>query len=380
MQNSAAPPPNVRFDWVDGVRGLSILWIAVFHGFITYGGRYPWLRTFDAFPPFIAKCAPTSVFGKFSCAIEGIVAGLFQKGSEGVGVFLLFSGFGLTYSLLKRGGGEPSWKTWYRQRLIRLLPLYWLAHIIFLVSPFQLPHDPIDYRFVLSFFGDRIYPVSEVFYYLVPAWWFIGLLLQLYIVFPFLFRLLQRLGSMRFLVLCIVVTCAARYLISEVIQANGLYIQGAFFACRLWEFAAGMVFGKLMIENPARTMKYTFSWKCLLAGLIIYWLGLSSYQPNFLYSFSDGLGATGLSIIMIHLAVRIDRIPYVGKAVAGAGIYSYGIYLFHQPYLMYLGRELVPYPMGVFIVLTALALVLIASASMCLKKTLDKLTRRYLIR
>ena len=67
---------------------------------------------------------------------------------------------------------------------MRLFPLYWLAHLVFLVSPFVILHDPVDYRFLLSFFGDRVYPVDKMFFYLVPAWWFLGLLIETLHRFP----------------------------------------------------------------------------------------------------------------------------------------------------------------------------------------------------
>src|SRR4029077_6025141 len=80
-----------------------------------------------------------------------------------------------------------AWLGWYRSRLIRLLPMYWVAHLVYLVSPFQARFDALDYRFVLSFLGDRVVPIGTLFYYFTPALWYFGLLLQLYLVFPLLF-------------------------------------------------------------------------------------------------------------------------------------------------------------------------------------------------
>src|SRR5262249_20729096 len=45
--------------------------------------------------------------------------------------------------------------------------------------------------------GIRLTP--PLLYYLVPAWWYVGCLLQLYLVFPLLLPALRRLGSGRFL-------------------------------------------------------------------------------------------------------------------------------------------------------------------------------------
>ena len=368
-QNSSAG----RFQWLDSVRGMAVIWIALYHCLLSYGsGSLPWPITFGSFSGFVQQCAQGSAFGNYSCAVEGIIAAIIQRGAMAVGVFILFSGFGLTYSLVKRGGFETSWAVWYRRRLTRLFPVYWLAHLVFLVSPFTVLHDPVDYRFLLSLLGDRVYPVDKMFFYLVPAWWFMGLLIEFYIVFPLLFKLMQRLGWVKYLGLCILLSSGAKYVLTAVVEANGYYAMGAFFVCRLWEFAAGMALGKLMGETPEGTLGRLLSWKGFFAGVILYTLGCVTYQPNFLYSFSDGLTAMGLSVILIHVAYRLDRIPGLGRWLALGGVYSYSIYLFHQPYVMYAGEKLRPDSLGVFLVFASAVTVLIALGSMCLEYTVNR--------
>ncbi|MHC1729136.1 MAG: acyltransferase family protein [Syntrophobacteraceae bacterium] len=378
--HSPSPPSTARFQWVDSVRGMAIIWITFFHCFLAYDGGFPWPVSISSFPAFLEQCAPDSPLGIFSCTVEGMIAGLFQRGAQGVGVFILFSGFGLTYSLVKRGGKEPAWGNWYRHRLFRLLPIYWLAHLVFLVSPIQYKPDPIDYRFLLSLFGERVYPIDRVFFYLVPAWWFVGMLLQLYIVFPILFRLMQRLGSAKYLALCIAVTSVARYLLFGVLEANGNYIQGGFFACRLWEFAAGMALGKLIAEEPDKSLKWLLSLRAFIGGIFLYALGALTYRPDFLYSFSDGLTALGLSLIMIQLASLTDRVPLLGRSLALAGIYSYSIYLFHQPFIMYAGDKLRPYHLWGFLVLASAITVLIAVACMGVEYSVNRISGRFVRR
>lgn len=381
MTNAAAPSHSTisssdRFQWLDSVRGLAIIWIALFHFVLAYGGNYPWPISFSNLPTFVRDCSPTSLFGSISCTIEGLAVGLFQRGAQGVGVFTLFSGFGLTYALVRRGR-EPVWGSWYKQRLIRLLPLYWFAHLLFLVSPYAKV-DPVDYRFILSFFGNRVYPIDEVFYYFVPAWWFIGMLLQFYIAFPVLYRLMQRLGAGKYLLLCIVLTAGSRYLIFGVLNANANYVQGGLFLCRLWEFATGMILGKVMAESPRLVLDRLFSPGGFIAGIVLYVLGQLAYRPGFVYSFSDGLTATGLSLIMIHVASWIDRIPGLGKTFAAAGIFSYSIYLFHQPYVMYFGERLRPYHIGIALTLSIVITAMVSLASGYFENSVNRLSDRYL--
>ncbi len=380
-QNSKLKTKNAsagRFQWLDSVKGLAVIWIALFHCLLSYGsGSLPWPITFGSFSGFVQQCAQRSIFGNFSCAVAGIIAAIIQRGPQAVGVFILFSGFGLTYSLAKRGGFETSWATWYRRRLTRLFPVYWLAHLVFLVSPFALMHDPVDYRFLLSFFCDRVFPIDKMFFYFVPAWWFMGLLIELYIVFPLLFKLMQRLGWVKYLGLCILLSSAARYVLVDIVDANGYYEMGGFFVCRLWEFGAGMVLGKLMGERPDFLLGRLLSWKGFFAGVLVYTLGVFSYQPNFVHIFSDGLTAMGLSVILIHVAYRLNSAPGLGRSIALAGVYSYSIYLFHQPYAMYAGEKLRPYGLGVFLVFASAAIVLIALVSICLEYLVNRTVNHF---
>jgi peptidoglycan/LPS O-acetylase OafA/YrhL len=367
IRSPSAPAFTGHFQWLDIVKGLAILWIVLFHCLQTYGGDLPQPISFGSFFDFVRQCAHGSAFGNFSCALVGVTAAVIQRGSQGVGVFILLSGFGLSYSHFRRGMFNDSWVVWYKRRLMRLFPIYWLAHLVFLVSPFAVLHDRVDYRFLLSFFGDRVYPVEEMFFYFVPAWWFVGLLIELYMVFPLLFVLMQRLGHVKYLAFCILSSVAARYILVSVVQANGYYEMGAFFVCRLWEFGAGMVLGKLMVEMPKVTLDRLLCLKGFLAGVILYALGVMAYQPNFLSSFSDGLMAMGLSVVLIHAAYRLNMAPSLGKPLAMAGVYSYGIYLFHQPYIMYASEKLRSYDPGDFLVFAFALTVFIALISMCLE-------------
>src|SRR5215470_3202906 len=284
------------------MKGLSILWIAFFHFFGTYANnRFPSALDRQYFSPFLQQCAPTSLMETLGCTAKGFYVAVASVGFHAVAVFLILSGFGLTFSLARTGEPDGGWLGWYRGRLLRLFPMYWLAHVIYLISPFISRPEPVDYRFFLSLLGDRVWPVDTIFYYINPAWWYFGLLVELYLVFPLLFRLLQKMGPTWFLVFCGAATLLSRYLLLMVLGAHGYYVQGAFFGARLWEFAAGMVLGWHYRRNQAAAQEWLFTGRTFFIGVLIYVLGLYSYNSMLLYTFTDALIGTGLFIILAHV-------------------------------------------------------------------------------
>jgi peptidoglycan/LPS O-acetylase OafA/YrhL len=301
-------------------------------------------------------------------------------GFHAVAVFLVLSGFGLTYSLAKTGEPEDGWLGWYRGRLLRLFPMYWLAHIIYLISPFVARFEPVDYRFILSFLGDRVYPVDMIFFYINPAWWYFGLLVELYLVFPLLFRLLQKLGPTWFLVVCAAVTIISRYLLLLVLSAHGYYVQGAFFGARLWEFALGMVLGLLYRRSPSDADQRLFSFPAIASGIGLYVLGLYSYANSTTYILNDALIGTGLFVILAHIARWCDLLPRLGGTLAYVGAFSYGLYLLHQPYVIYFAILMREMNEWLFSLLAWVIIAIIACLAIPLERYVNQLTSRVLDR
>ena len=82
--------------------------------------------------------------------------GVSQLGFHAVGLFVVASGFVLAQSAVRaEQKGGVSWGRWIGSRLARLYPMYWFAHLIYLVSPFQARLEPVDWRFWVSLSGFR---------------------------------------------------------------------------------------------------------------------------------------------------------------------------------------------------------------------------------
>ena len=372
----AATKQSVRLQWIDGMKGISILWIVFFHGFSFL--EFPWPLSEGYFAKIRAICQPASSLGELGCMLEAIAVAVVKFGFHAVAVFLVLSGFGLTYSLAKTGDPQGGWPGWFKSRVLRLFPMYWLAHVVYLVLPFQARPEPIDYRFVLSFFGDRFYPIDMIFYYFNPALWYFGLLLQLYLVFPLMFRLLQRAGLVGFLVVAALITFGSRYYMLCVAPVSGNYVQGGFFAARLWEFAIGMAAGWLYRKEPQTIDRWLFSAAGFGAGVVIYALGLCCYAPLWRYTFADALTGSGLAILLAHLARRLERIPTVGPTLATIGAYSYGLYLLHQPFVLWVCSRAQHAPTSGFLAVLVSVIVVLTLVCMAVERYVNRLTQRVL--
>ena len=101
-------PARSRLDWVDRLKGLALVWIFLNHAVEWTLGEAHFSNPVPQWPPFaerLRQLAPLPIHG-----IGGILLNLFRyagwTGEQGVQLFLIASGFGLTWGLLERGTGS----------------------------------------------------------------------------------------------------------------------------------------------------------------------------------------------------------------------------------------------------------------------------------
>src|SRR5260370_4274161 len=121
--------------------------------------------------------------------------------------------------------------------------MYWVAHLVYLISPFVARLEPVDERIILSLLGLRFIDITMNFMYLNAAWWYFSMLIQFYLIFPLLFWAARKFGAWPFLLGACALGFFVRYLMLDVYPQHGLWILGGFAICRLPEFALGMAFG-----------------------------------------------------------------------------------------------------------------------------------------
>ncbi len=274
--------------------------------------------------------------------------------------------------------GAIAWGAWYRTRFLRLYPMYWMAHVVYLVSPFVARLEPVDSRIVLSLLGLRFIDIQMNFMYLNAAWWYFSMLIQFYLIFPLLFFAARRFGPWRFLLIACAAGFFSRYLLLVVWPQNGLWVLGGFAVCRLPEFALGVSLAMWHNQSAARVEWFLLRGAGFILGLILYSLALQLYHGLYDYIFVDFATGTCCMLEIIGVAGVISLFRRPAKVLGLVGVYSYGLYLIHQPYVIWLGLRIREQPIWMFLLITVATLAVLSAWGMLLEKTTNALVNKLL--
>lgn len=338
------------------LRGWAILWIVAYH---LMGNTRGYLDLSGA----IATFSKGGLKNIVDPALELFIA----AGSTGVNVFLIISGFGLTASWWKKYGSqgieEIPLLLFLRRRVLRIVPLFWAAvAIALLLYVLNSAYAP---------FGQDIWqegalaPLFAIFttlttlrnfipdhyYFLNGAWWYVGLSIQLYLIFPFLIRIGCRYGWLKLLVLSFLFSLfyRAAFLFSPIGGSEDL-IPLAFFPSRLFEFTFGIYLAMLCLQPSGKFQANESVSGSLISGSLInlllkprlipvslglFLIGLSFKWSTYaaLVAPSDALIGVGLFCGLVAISqAKPFRLNWLGcdRLSRFIGKYSYGIYLTHM--------------------------------------------------
>ncbi len=214
--------------------------------------------------------------------------------------------------------------------------------------------------------------------YLNAAWWYFAMLIQFYLLFPLFFLALQRLGPLKFLLVASAVGFLARYLLLVVFQQSGLWVLGGFAICRLPEFALGMALGVWHARAPERMERFLLGGAGLLTGLVLYPAALALYRNIYTYIFTDLATGACCFLVVVGVAGWLCRWPGVAKVLALVGAFSYGIFLVHQPYVIWVGQRIQEQPMWAFLLIAVATLAVLSAWGIALEKATNALVDRLL--
>jgi peptidoglycan/LPS O-acetylase OafA/YrhL len=329
-----ATAPTARLAWVEVVKAVALLWIVWNHVAERLFG-FPFAANPDAdWPPLasrVAQLAPLTGHGWLDVPLN-LFRWIGWAGDQGVGLFLVVGGFGLTWGLCARGvGAALPLREFWRRRALRIYPPWWAAHLLFLVPCLLLGRglDPAEGTFWLDLLGVRLTPFQ--LYYFAPSWWYVGLLVQLCAVYPLLWTALRRLGAARFLActlgLAFAIRGAGLLSFHDYLDA---WSRGAIFVTRLPEFALGMALASWMHEAPAATDAWLQARMTHVAALAALAIGAVLSLGLVGMTVAPFLLGAGAFVLLYAPASSVDRTRDVWTWI---GRHTYSLFLVQHPFV-----------------------------------------------
>jgi peptidoglycan/LPS O-acetylase OafA/YrhL len=294
---------QTKYEWIDIFKGLAIIGIIINH--------------------FVEELQMTGLH------IPGYINILSQLGDHCPGIFIFLSGLGLSLSSENK---NPNWITYLKTRFLKIFPLYICAHLFFNIFCyiFKLNYSLFSNVNIISLLGLRFTP--SLFYYLNPSWWFIGLIIQLYIIFPILYKL-KKINP--FLLLAVSLSFnVISTLIGGVFFENeslAIWDRGLFFGTRIFEFSMGIFISNYILNIKLKRFDiliYTSIISCLFISTIIWGNNLFNRFFNNIFT---TIGLLGFFIIFYSFIKKLYQPK--NKFLTSFGYYSFSIFLIHQPFL-----------------------------------------------
>ena len=221
------------------IKGIAILLI-VFHNF------FHWIPPVDSMEnEFFFKIDHVRVFlQSFVDSPWDFINILFSYlGHYGVEIFIFISGYGLTRSFLNK---EKSWGRFMIDRLKKLYPLLLIGLVVFILFKITMTYavpTVAEWRSMLYklLFIHLFIPGETMM--LCGPWWFFGLIVQLYIFFPLLYKLISKYGFKAFALISIASYLFVYYALNTWHLTGGLTVMQQCVA-HFPEFCLGIYFGK----------------------------------------------------------------------------------------------------------------------------------------
>jgi peptidoglycan/LPS O-acetylase OafA/YrhL len=318
-----------RLPFIDGLRGLAMLMVLTYHC---------WVHTIQA--PIPVRIARWHLD----------VTSPLHLGYLGVHLFLVLSGFCLTFPLAREGAAAMrlDGRRFFRRRAWRILPPYYAALAVFILFPYleqafraavgrpssSLPgvtigqvvsHLLMVHNFSLAWMG----AINASFWSLALEW-------QLYLVFPLLVWGFRRWGPIRTLAVVLTLTVAYRtwvYCTQDVQRLEVGYLYSYALPGRLFEFALGMMAALALarghgVREPGWIRRY-------LAGAMLFGLlGLIvAHRWSIFSPVTDVLWGLAFFCLVMYAGGRAETGGswLASPPLVTLGLISYSVYLVHEP-------------------------------------------------
>lgn len=301
-------------------------------------------------------------------------------GWQGVHIFIVISGFGLTYSCLKKTD-NISWKQWFLRRAERILPAYWLVSLggfLIMVLFYCLKGQNLAANVLKSAINVILgLLLLQNFSYKTmfnpppsDPLWFIPLIIGCYLVFPWLYNLTVKHQTTKGYLLILLGVAAIEFIYRAIsiywldgypigfenpllgnlslqplkplnnlpdtfLVPFQLQAPFGFFPARITEFLLGMLGASILIQNPQKFHNIFVNYKMALVGVLIWLAGYALVFMGFIqWIFADFFIALGLVLWVVNLAwIFQQRLSFLFLKMSQLGSWSYYIFLTHSTFL-----------------------------------------------
>lgn len=331
-------PRSQRLAWLEGVRIFAAVLLLLYHAQLLFTGY--------AYTP-----QPTGLVANLQqlvSPVEGADPGLLLRllgiptwfGFQFVDVFVLISGFSLVLSLR----GQPlEVGSFLKHRVLRILWPFWT--VAWLSYPILWAIGVATHSYIPSLwhtFAGATFPLlfdygGELLLATSGPWWFVPLILSFALLFPFLWYLLQRWGSVNLLLVSTLLTVIYRALAVYKFGGHPTYVildtptdwhPFLIFVSKLSTFVVGMVVAKLYLQGKGPLFWQPY--RALLIGVPIYTFGFVCQFYRAGWVVVDLLLPIGLTLCCMVLFRAIAQ-PYPMKPVLlWLGAHSYTYFLIHN--------------------------------------------------
>ncbi|HEY1172873.1 MAG TPA: acyltransferase [Verrucomicrobiae bacterium] len=307
-----------HIDFLDIFRGVAVFAVFLFHCLnSSFGDNLPWDGIIRDY--------------RYSDTLLFLLP--FTYGKMAVALFFVISGFCIHLSFQKNHA--DGFKPFFIRRFWRIYPPYLMALLFF---AFVLPVSRISYSGTgwLDFFV-HVLSLQNFFetdfYAINPSFWSIAVEVQLYLLYPVLLVLIKRLGWTRALCLLALIEGSIR-VITGITQTWSQPLPRWFTDMPLaywfsWTLGAWLADAYINRQEPSLAKLPLWPWLILM---------IVSYQVKPLEPLTFLFAALTTFVIFSRLLSGSIKLPisssFAVVHLRQAGLWSYSIYLLHQPFLM----------------------------------------------
>ena len=298
-----------RLPQIDILRAFACLWVLAHHAYSLY---------------------PHTEISDWICS----------RGYLGVNLFLVLSGFCLARPIVQRGGwlrAQPSFISFMRRRCLRILPPYYAALILAIVFVRFMQEQPVTASDMLAHFFMVQNLSADWVANINGAFWSLGLEFHYYLVFILIVTCLARYGTKTMLVAAMALSLAWEVAMAYTVGQDLNWKVGVTHQALLPGACVGFIIGMYAAELEHDTNWYEIRHRWLLALVGILAAVYAFEMPRFEIgqNIACGLAFGMLTLFLARVPAETFLRWKVLVALESIGVFSYSIYLIHQPLVNY---------------------------------------------